>query len=514
MIIGLDKYLRLADYYDVLYKEKQLDIEKDTLDAIESNYQFLKDYSKDKIIYGINTGLGPMAQYKIDDEKCKDLQRNLILSHSTGQGDPIDDLSVKAAMINRLNCFAKGASGIHSEVVLLLKELINNNIIPLIPEHGGVGASGDLVQLSHLALVLIGKGKVKYKGEWQPTIKVYDELGLKPIDMHIREGLGLINGTAVMSGIGVVNLLQARNLMNWMLIASVMLNELVETFDDHYSKELNRVKHHHGQQVIAQTMRRMLKGSQLTSRRQDFLYNNTNHKEFRIEKKVQEYYSLRCIPQILGPVYDTLLHAEKVVEDESNSVSDNPVIDQENECVFHGGNFHGDYIALEMDKLKIAVTRLAMLSERQLNFLMNNKINEKLPPFVNLGTLGLNLGMQGAQFTATSTTAECQMLSNSMYVHSIPNNNDNQDIVSMGTNAALITKRVIENAYQVLSVELMTLLQAIDYLDISEKLSDNTRDAYLKLRSIFPKFVDDYALYEDMKMIKEYIIQNRPEIIE
>ena len=514
VIVKSEKRLTIKDFYDILYTNTPVEISSDTIKEVEDNYEFLKNFSKDKIIYGINTGLGPMAQYKIDDQKREDLQLNLIRSHSCGLGEPIRDESVKAAMLTRLNCFSKGYSGVHKELIVLLKEMVNKNIIPYIPEHGGVGASGDLVQLSHLALVLIGESKVKYKGQWKPTADVFKELNLLPIKIHIREGLAIINGTAVMSGIGMVNVIHARNLLNWMLIAAVMLNEIVETFDDHYSKELNSVKRHHGQQVIASAIRRMLKGSDLTKRRQDVLYNGSiKEEDGKLEKKVQEYYSLRCLPQILGPVYDTLVNAEEVIENEVNSVNDNPIIDKEAKYVFHGGNFHGDYVSLEMDKLKIATTKLTMLSERQLNFLLNHRINKILPPFVNLGKLGLNLGMQGIQFTATSTTAENQTLSNPMYVHSIPNNNDNQDIVSMGTNSALITKKVIDNAFGVVSIELMTLLQAIDYLDFSHKMSDVSKDAYAKLRAIFPKFTNDYALHEDILKTKEYIITNRPEII-
>jgi len=181
------------------------------------------------------------------------------------------------------------------------------------------------------------------------------------------------------------------------------------------------------------------------------------------------------VPQILGPICDAVKNAEKVLVNEVNSVNDNPVVDVSSKEVYHGGNFHGDYVSFEMDKLKIAITKLSMLAERQLNFLMNNKLNDILPPFVNLGTLGLNLGMQGAQFTATSTVAENQTLSNPMYVHSIPNNNDNQDIVSMGTNSALMTKKVIDNTFEVLAIEFLTIIQAVDYLKIKNKLGKQSQ---------------------------------------
>ena len=228
--------------------------------------------------------------------------------------------------------------------------------------------------------------------------------------------------------------------------------------------------------------------------------------------KVQEYYSLRCVTQVLGPIYDTILQAEKVVVDELNSVNDNPVIDHENKNIFHGGNFHGDYVSLEMDKLKIAITKLSMLSERQLNYLLNEKLNQKFPPFVNLGVLGFNFGMQGMQFTATSTVAENQTLSFPMYVHSIPNNNDNQDIVSMGCNAALMTKKVIDNTFEVLTIQMMTVLQAIDYLECTSRLSSETLHIYRQIREIFPKFVEDKPKYKDLEKIRKYFEKSDPVI--
>jgi histidine ammonia-lyase len=205
-----------------------------------------------------------------------------------------------------------------------------------------------------------------------------------------------------------------------------------------------------------------------------------------------------------------LLHTEETVVNELNSVNDNPIVDVKSQNIFHGGNFHGDYVSFEMDKLKIAFTKLTMLSERQLNYLLNSKLNEKFPPFVNLGVLGLNFGMQGIQFTATSTTAENQTLSFPMYVHSISNNNDNQDIVSMGYNSAQFAKKVISNAYEVLSIQAMTLLQAIDYLDCQDKMATKTISVYKALREIFPKFVDDAPLYKELARIKTFLENNNP----
>lgn len=220
---------------------------------------------------------------------------------------------------------------------------------------------------------------------------------------------------------------------------------------------------------------------------------------------MQPYYSLRCIPQILGPVLETIDNVSKVLLEEFDAVDDNPIVDPQTQCVYHGGNFHGDYVSFEMDKLKIAITKLTMLSERQLNYLFHDRINGILPPFVNLGKLGLNYGLQAAQFTATSTTAECQMLSNPMYVHSIPNNNDNQDVVSMGTNSASIARKVIDNSFQVMAIEMIALVQAVDCLKISDSLSQKSRELYDQIRAIVPAFVEDTTKYNEIKSVIEYL---------
>ncbi len=450
----------------------------------------------------MNTGFGPMAQFKISDEDTHQLQYNLIRSHSSGIGNPLPAEEVKACMLARMNTLSLGNSGVHESVIHLLQELINRDIIPLIFEHGGVGASGDLVQLAHLALVLIGEGEVFYKGERKSTKDVFETEGLDPIKVEIREGLALMNGTSVMSGIGIVNAYKANQLTDISIKLSCAINEIVQAYDDHLSEALNGTKRHYGQQKVAERMREHLADSKLIRKRADHLYTHFEEQEKVFKEKVQEYYSLRCVPQILGPVLDTLEYTEKVLENEINSANDNPIINVEDQHVYHGGNFHGDYISLEMDKLKIVVTKLTMLAERQLNYLLNAKINEILPPFVNLGKLGFNFGMQGVQFTATSTTAESQMLSNPMYVHSIPNNNDNQDIVSMGTNAAVICRKVIENAFEVLAIEAITIVQAIEYLGFQNEVSSSTKELYDAIRKIIPAFSDDMVMYPYLEEVK------------
>lgn len=510
MVVLGSKELSLEEVHRILFNGEELSLDTAALQQVEENFKFLQQFSARKLIYGINTGFGPMAQYRISESDTHQLQYNLIRSHSSGAGNYLNPVLTKGLMIARLSSFMQAHSGVHPELVILLKDLINKNVSPCVYEHGGVGASGDLVQLAHLALVLIGEGEVVYEGQLRPTAEVYAALGIKPIGVHVREGLAVINGTSTMTGIGLVNIIQAKKLLGWSLILSSMINEIVEAFDDHLSAELNAVKKHAGQNKVAAAMRDILKDSKMVRHRPDHFYKELEEEIFK--DKVQEYYSLRCVPQVLGPVYDTLVHAEQIVVQELNSVSDNPVVDHHQQNVFHGGNFHGDYISLEMDKVKIAITKLSMLSERQLNYLMNDKLNHKFPPFMNLGKLGLNFGMQGIQFTATSTVAENQTLSFPMYVHSIPNNNDNQDIVSMGTNAALLTHKVIENTFEVLAIQVMTMLQAVDYLNCQDRLSSFSHLIYQEVRAIFPKFIQDSPKYKDAKRIKEYLMQHEPKV--
>lgn len=501
----LSDNLKIEDFQKIIFGNEQVELDGSLLERVEESFRFLQEFSEKKVIYGVNTGFGPMAQYRIPDEDKHQLQYNLIRSHCSGFGTPLKPAEAKASMLARLNTLSQGKSAVHPSVITLLQQLINRNITPLIFEHGGVGASGDLVQLAHLALVLIGEGEVFYKGERQPTAEVFSKEGLQPIKVHLREGLGLMNGTSVMSGIGAINTYHTKKLIDLSIKISCAINEIVQAYDDHFSESLNKTKKHAGQHKVAARMREYLADSQLIRKREDHLYNKETKEEI-FKDKVQEYYSLRCVPQILGPVLDTCEFAEKVLEDEINSANDNPIIIPEEEHVYHGGNFHGDYVALEMDKLKLVVTRLTMLAERQLNYLMNSKINEILPPFVNLGRLGFNFGMQGVQFTAVSTTAENQTLSSSMYIHSIPNNNDNQDIVSMGTNAAVMCQKVIDNAFEVLAIELISVVQAIEALRYQDRISSSTKVLYDEIRKIIPAFAEDFAMYPYLEKVKQYLI--------
>lgn len=500
--------MELSSIYDILFNGKDLSVSSVEMDRVGQCYEFLKDFVTDKVIYGINTGFGPMAQWRVDDNHLKELQYNIIRSHATGAGEPLSDIQVKSAMIARVGTFLQARSGINPNVITLLQEFVNRGIYPFIPQHGSVGASGDLVQLAHIALCLIGEGKVHYKGVWRSAGEVLKENDLKPMDIFVREGLSVTNGTSVMTGISIVNQYYAENLLKYATIAGAWINEIADSFDDYMSVEENVCRRQPGQQVIARWLREVSDGSRHLQKREHELYDSTKNKDTYFEHKVQAYYSLRCIPQIYGPIYDTLKNAAEVLQNEVNSACDNPIVDYTTGNIYHGGNFHGDYISLEADKVKIAMVRLAMTVERQLNYLFHDRINGILPPFLNLGVLGLNYGMQACQFTATSTTAECQTLAMPNYVHSIPNNNDNQDIVSMGTNSALLCKRVVDNAYQVVSILFIALAQATDCLELSGKLSPKTKEQYDAIRAICPRFVEDTPFYDEIAKTEEYLRTN------
>jgi histidine ammonia-lyase len=337
--------LGVQDFYEVVFKNESILVADDVMTKVQESFDFLMEFSENKIIYGVNTGFGPMAQYKIKDSQRIELQYNLIRSHASGTGNPISPMYVKSAMLARLNTLSLGNSGVHTSVIELMSSLINKNITPLIYEHGGVGASGDLVQLAHLALVLIGEGEVFYKGVLTPTKEVFEIENLKPISVELREGLALMNGTSVMTGIGLVNTIYTRRLLNWMIGCSSAINEIVQAYDDHLSHDLNQTKKHIGQRQIAESMRSHLSDSELTRKRDHHLYNGNNEVAV-FEEKVQEYYSLRCVPQILGPVLDTLNNVERILIEEVNSANDNPIVNVEKKHVYHGGNFHVDYVSL------------------------------------------------------------------------------------------------------------------------------------------------------------------------
>jgi histidine ammonia-lyase len=488
---------QIADF--VAHPKAQIKIANSSLDKVRLAHEFLNKEITKQVAYGINTGFGPMATHILGPDQLIELQENLILSHAAGAGPAIDQEFVLASMLVRLNTLVQGYSGVSVELVKRLEQFINLRIIPIVPEHGAVGTSGDLVQLSHIALALLGKGTVIYKEKTYETADLLKKLKIPAYTLKPKEGLSLINGTAVMSGISAVLCRQADRLMDLALQNGALALELVNAFDDSFSSSLQNVRPHPGQVEVAARLRTYLKTSKLLKNRRAFYKNFKFNKDIvRVPEFVQEVYSLRCIPQILGPILDTLNTAKSRISVEINAVTDNPIIDLNSKTFLHGGNFHGDYVSATVDQLKMTIVKLSMLSERRLNFFLNPHLNRFLPPFLNLKKPGLTLGLQGMQFVATSTAAQNQTLAFPQYVHSIPTNGDNQDLVSMGTDAALIFNKVVQNTFIVLGLEAIALAQAVDFLKVQRRLAKPSLEYYRLIRKAMPVLTDDRPLSEDI----------------
>jgi histidine ammonia-lyase len=473
-----------------------------SLAAIAEGHSILQEVIPCEIVYGVNTGFGPMASCVLPHAQLVELQYNLVRSHAVGVGDPIESRFVLAAMLVRLNTLAQGASGVSVDLAKALEDLINHRVIPIVPEHGAVGTSGDLVQLAHVALALIGEGNVSFNRREVSAKAALEATGLKPYQLGPKEGLSLINGTSMMTAIAALVCAEARQLVELATLLGALGLEIVRAFDDGISHELHARRPHPGQRHVAARLRNHLDASTLLrDRRKTFAGEAERSAGQQLPECVQEVYSLRCIPQILGPIHDAVERAADVVETELNSVTDNPIVSRDERCFLHGGNFHGDYVATAMDQLKIAIVKLTILSERRVNFYMTHGINRVLPPFLNLRTLGLNLGLQGMQFVATSTTAQSQTFAFPQSIHSIPTNGDNQDVVSMGTDAALLARKVIDNATIVTALEAIAATQAVDCMNLAPELSTSTKRLYDMIRALLPKVTDDRPLSAEIASV-------------
>ncbi|MBI4159595.1 aromatic amino acid lyase [Candidatus Wolfebacteria bacterium] len=496
-------------------KDLQLFIEDETtvvrvtdgsLKATDVSRSFLEREMRDKIIYGVNTGFGPMASHIINHDELARLQKNLILSHAVGMGTPVDWRFVAAAMLVRLNTLAKGFSAVSPALLERLQIFINRRILPVIPEHGAVGTSGDLVQLAHIGLALLGEGDVWYRKALRPAREVLEELGFRPYELKPKEGLSLINGTSFMAGVGAMVSIRAERLLNIAVRLGALSLEITQGFDDYIAKRLNDLRPHDGQRFIAKQLRILLESSRLIRKRDELprLVNGAGP-PYTVQDEVQSVYSLRCIPQIVGPVADTLKRTKIIVEIEMNSVTDNPIVDSAGGVVLHGGNFHGDVVAGALDDLKARLVKLILLSERRINFFLHRGINKRFPPFLNLRQPGLTLGLQGLQFVATSTAAQSQTLAFPQSVHSIPTNADNQDVVSMGADAALLTAKVIENAFVVLAIEAIVLAQAVEAEGVADKLSLSSSQIFEEIQKVFPPVYEDRDLSKDLPAVVELL---------
>jgi len=440
-----------------------------------------------KAYYGINTGFGALASKKINSADLKQLQRNLIKSHTAGVGDPLPDHIVRGTILLRANVLAKGYSGVRLVVVELLLELLNRNILPILPAKGSVGASGDLAPLSHLALTLLGEGQVKYEGAIRDTSDVFTEIGISPLELVEKEGLALINGTQVLTAIGIFNLLTSENLVRTADIAGALTFEAQLGNPSPFFEEIQKVRPYPGQIETAKNMMDLISDSPL--------WNSHGGKN-----KVQDAYSVRCIPQVHGAVRDTLEHVRRVLEIEINAATENPMIFPERKEILSGGNFHGAPVAFVMDFLAIAMTELGNISERRIDRVINPATNMDLPPFL-INDNGLNSGFMIAHVTATALTSENRTLAHPASVDNIPTSANQEDHVSMGNFAARKAGEIIGNVKYILAIELMSSLQALDFYD--KKTSPKLENVKNLVRERVPFLERDSR----MDVLFEYIVE-------
>jgi len=482
MIIS-NKLLSFSEIIKLFLHNGKYQILKSTIKEIELCYNFLIKNKTKSDIYGLNTGFGPMASYKVDLSNYKSLQENLIYSHAVGQGAKMPKEFSKFVLLTRLFTLIKAKSAASPQLIDRILFFLNNKIYPVFYEHGSVGASGDLIQLADIMKGLLGKGLVYYEDK----IVNAEILSLPEFEIGLRDGLAFINGTSAMTAIGLYNIYLSRKILNISIFTSSLLIELLNSYDDLFSKELNFCKLHTGQRIISKIIKENLQGSVLISKRFKKNANRPN---------IQEPYSVRCAPQILGPIYDAIENASDILVKEFNSISDNPIFDYKNNKILFGGNFHGDYVSFEMDKIKIAIAKLSKLLNRQLVVLLNPAINKKFPPFQNYKTLGLNLALQGIEFISASTVSENLTLSYPHYLHDVVSNNDNQDIVSMGANSALVCNKVLMNALDILAPLLFALMTAVYFNKLYEKLT-NHHKIILKEFGYFDLTFDDERKFQD-----------------
>ncbi|MCO4761403.1 MAG: histidine ammonia-lyase [Myxococcales bacterium] len=453
--------------------------------------------------YGINTGFGALAEVRIDLDQLRQLQLNLVRSHATGVGAPLPQAVVRLAMLLRAQVLSAGHSGVRQRVIDQLIDLLNAGVHPLIPCQGSVGASGDLAPLAHLALTLIGEGKCEYQGRLRPASEVLSELGIAPVVLEAKEGLCLINGTQVMTAIAIVAQDRAERLCRAVDIAGAMTIDAMLGSVTAFDPRIQRLRRHAGQEIVADNLRRLCADSPL----------NASHADC---DKVQDPYSMRCIPQVHGATRDTLAHVRSVLEIEVDSVTDNPLIfpgdddgDVPEGAVLSGGNFHGMPVAAVCDFARISLTSLGSISERRVEQMVNPHLNNGLPPFLTRES-GLNSGLMIAQVTATALVSECKGLSMPASVDSIPSSASREDHVSMGPIAARRFMDVVENVERVVAIELLCAAQAIDLRAPTEP-SPASRAAVDAIREVMPFLAQDRVMYEEMEAVAELMRSGRLE---
>ncbi len=486
---------------NTVYKVATQNTEVKLSDVAKKEMQKSRAFIETKIqgsdaVYGVNTGFGALSSVKISNEKLVELQKNLIRSHCTGVGKPLSLSQTRAIMLLRANALARGHSGIRIEVVEKILEFLNKNIIPVIPSQGSVGASGDLAPLSHLALSLIGEGEVWKNNEMVSTETVLKEKKVTGLELQAKEGLSLINGCQVMTGIGLLSIERAQKLCLLADVAASMTLEALKGSRNAFDPLISQSRPHRGEQVTARNILNILT--------QDSEIANSHHNCNR----VQDAYSLRCIPQVHGAVKDTIKRALEVLEIEANSSTDNPLVFADEKKLLSCGNFHGEPVAFQLDFMAIAVSELASLSERRIEKLTNPHTSmSDLPMFLSKDA-GLNSGIMILQVTAASLVSENKILAHPASVDSIPTSADKEDHVSMGTIAARKLESIVENVTNVIAIELFCAAQALDFLR-PLKSSPLVEQAYSLVRSQVPFAEVDRAFYKDIQALKKLIDTNQ-----
>jgi histidine ammonia-lyase len=493
--------LALEAVREVAAKRRPVLLSADARAAVDRARAVVDDIvANNKLAYAITTGVGKLSDVRIVGDQIRELQVNLLRSHAVGLGEPLSPAEVRAMMLLRANSLAKGYSGVRAIVVDTLCEMLNHGVIPFVPSQGSVGASGDLAPLAHLALALIGEGEcIDPAGARIASGDALKSAQIKPLVLEAKESISLINGTQGMLAVGTLALLAAETLVDSADVLGGLCCDALKGTDAAFDERIHQARPHSGQMTTAANLRRMLEGSQIRE----------SHRECG---RVQDAYSLRCIPQVHGAVRDTLAHCRQVFEIEANSAVDNPLVfltdaEKSEGDVISGGNFHGEPLAFALDFLAIALSALAGISERRIERLVNPALSEGLPPFLAQGA-GLNSGFMMPQVTAAALVSENKVLAHPASVDSITTSGNKEDYVSMGMTGANKLKRIVDNTRNVLAIEAMAVAQAIDFL-APLKASKRGQAAHAAIRSVCPTVEKDRVMYKDFARIAELIASGR-----
>ncbi|MGD0265748.1 MAG: histidine ammonia-lyase [Candidatus Methylomirabilota bacterium] len=432
-------------------------------------------------IYGVSTGFGPLSDVFVGAADREALQRNLLRSHAIGIGDPIGEAETRATILLRANVLAKGYSGVRPEIIDLLCELLNRGVHPIIPERGSVGASGDLAPLAHLALVLIGEGEARHGGERLPGAEALRRANLVPITLKAKEGLALINGTCGMTGIGALALARADRLVTLADVAGAMTLEALRGSQVPFDERIQAMRPHPGQAASARNLRTLLQDSEVM----------VSHKDCG---KIQDSYTLRCMPQVHGGVRDAMAFARETLSRELNAATDNPLIFADSGDILPGGNFHGHPVSLALDFLAVALAGLCGISERRIERLVNPQLSE-LPPFL-VKSSGLHSGFMVTQISAASLVSEVKILASPASVDSIPTSGSKEDFVSMGWLAAVKASQIVERLAAILTLEFLCAAQGLDFL-LPLRPGRGVLPAYELIRNHVPHLDQDRVLRQD-----------------